>query len=106
MGKEPSAALIGFLSTRRCCLTGREGQVKYANWLLERRRDSQDFGLTADDALLGWGVEVAGCLFPPRLTCYSRTPTSSSLCPLYVLLGRCSVILSRAGCLYNPRAEI
>lgn len=26
--------------------------------------------------------------------------------PLYVLLGRCSVILSRAGCLYNPRTEI
>lgn len=34
------------------------------------------------------------------------TPTSSSLCPLYVLLGRCSVILSRAGCLYDPRTEI
>lgn len=26
--------------------------------------------------------------------------------PLYVLLGRCSVILSRAGCLYDPRTEI
>lgn len=26
--------------------------------------------------------------------------------PLYVLLGRCSVILSWAGCLYNPRTEI
>lgn len=26
--------------------------------------------------------------------------------PLHVLLGRCSVILSRAGCLYDPRTEI
>lgn len=26
--------------------------------------------------------------------------------PLYVLLGRCSVILSRAGCLYDPQTEI
>lgn len=26
--------------------------------------------------------------------------------PLYVLLGRCSVILSRAGCLYDLRTEI
>lgn len=26
--------------------------------------------------------------------------------PLYVLLGRCSVILSRAGCLYDPSTEI
>ncbi len=46
------------------------------------------------------------CLFPPRLTCYLCTPHFLLIVPLYVLLGRCSVILSRAGCLYDPRTEI
>lgn len=53
-----------------------------------------------------WVCSVYVCFLPRRSTCCLCTPTSSSLCPLYVLLGRCSVILSLAGCLYDPWTEI
>lgn len=64
--------------------------------------------VTRCSALLDtWSSNRCGCMFVSSQVDLLLMHTHFLLIvPLYVLLGRCSVILSRAGCLYDPWTEI
>lgn len=53
-----------------------------------------------------WGMCVPCMFVASQVDLLLVHPHFLLIVPLYVLLGRCSVILSRAGCLYDPRTEI
>lgn len=54
-----------------------------------------------------WSSNRCNCMFvSSQVDLLLLHPHFLLIVPLYVLLGRCSVILSRAGCLYDPRTEI
>lgn len=54
-----------------------------------------------------WSSNRCGCMFvSSQVDLLLMHPYFLLIVPLYVLLGRCSVILSWAGCLYDPWTEI
>lgn len=54
-----------------------------------------------------WSSNRCGCMFvSSQVDLLLMHPHFLLIVPLYVLLGRCSVILSWAGCLYDPWTEI